>query len=113
MSSNTISIDDAREHGIPLVQLNVENPKKPKRKPTNGSPRLTLADAFDFQQTADGGFLDTQKAIRAVGFLLEYGSANKELESIVASGLAAVLRQIADDVQHYMEPRTRIIGRQP
>jgi hypothetical protein len=51
-----------------------------------------------FRYTSDDNRLDTEKALRAIAFLLEWSAADKPLDAITAQGLAALLRTAANDL---------------
>lgn len=56
-----------------------------------------LNEAFRFTSDTE---LDAEKAVRAVAFLLEYGSEanNARISGIAAQGLAALLISVASDM---------------
>ena len=70
-----------------------------------------LQDAYEYQTTDVKH--DTEKALRAIAFLLDYSSnlGNQPLEAQAAAGLAEITRQVADDVRDYLKGPKKYVMR--
>ena len=70
-----------------------------------------LQDAYEYQTTDVKQ--DTEKALRAIALLLDYGSnlGNQPLSAQAAAGLAEITRQVASDVRDYLQGPKKYVVR--
>jgi len=108
MSTTPISVEEARQHGIPLPTLlkaSINAVAKKKKSTTQRTrakrpaqpEKYTVAQAFDYfygpHSSDEHDTLNDERALRAVAFLLTYCSqqGNQLLDGNAANGLARVV----------------------